>query len=172
MEHGEIQVEEEVLRERAARLAQIEEVEEHADHLKLLVLLLDDEWYAVEVTCVREVLHGAEITRVPCTPSYVLGIISVRGEIVSVCDVKEALGLTLEPTMGKPPIVVVEVGDVVTGLAADEVADIVEIPTASLEPALTAVDRFGAEYISGEAMIEGKLVAVLNVERLVAQEGQ
>ncbi|RJQ55970.1 MAG: hypothetical protein C4521_01220 [Actinobacteria bacterium] len=169
---GRIVDEREVLRERALRLAKPQEVEEHGDLCKLLVLRLADEWYAVDVAQVREVLHGVEVTRVPCTPSYVLGIVSVRGEIVSVCDVKEALGLGLEPAAGNPPIVIVEIDDVVTGLAADDVAEIVEVPEASVEPALTSVDRFGAEYVSGESMIDGKLVAILNVERLVIQQGQ
>ncbi len=164
--------EQDILHERALQLAKVQELAHQVEQAKLLILRLGDEWYAADVTQVREVLHGLEITRVPCTPSYVLGIVSVRGEIISVCDVKEALGLSMEATLGRPPIVVVEMGDLTTGLAADDVSDIVEIPETSVEPPLTALDRYGAEYITGEAMIEGRLVAILDVERLVTLEGQ
>lgn len=158
-----------VLHERAVRLAQPVAEEEHADKTQLLVLRLGDEWYALDVTYVREVMHDVEITRVPCAPSYVVGVLSVRGEIVSVCDLRRTLGITAEvPEM--PPVVVVEVGEITSSIIADDLADIVEVPSVAIEPVLATIDRTAAEYVMGEVTVDDRLVAILNLEHLIRPE--
>lgn len=162
--------EEKILHERAVQLAKAPEEESHADRTQLLVLRLEDEWYAVDVGHVREILHDVEITRVPCAPVYVMGILSVRGEIISVCDLKSTLGLPHEAQYDQAPVVVVETGEIVTGLVADDVADITEVTANAIEPALATIDRLQAEYILGEVMVDDRLVAILNLDRIVQKE--
>lgn len=159
-----------ILRERATRLAVPAEETRSEDETAVLVLEVGDEYCAVEVAQVREILHGAQITRVPCAAPYVMGVVSLRGEIVSVCDLGSLCGLAAGPRARSRPIVIVQVGDVTTGLAADGVLDIVQIPASAMEPALATIDKHRAEYITGEAMVDSKLVAVLNLEHLIHVE--
>jgi len=157
-----------VLHERAARLAQPVEEEERADRRHLLVLRLGDEWYGMDVGHVREILRNAEITRVPCAPPYVIGVLSVRGEIISVCDLRRLLGLSGD--MARGPVLVVELDDVVTGMIADDIADIVDVPAADIEPSLATIDRTMAEHVEGEVMVDGRLVALLDLRHLIEIE--
>lgn len=157
--------ESQLLHERATRLAQPVEEEQHADKRQLLVLRLGDEWYGLEVEHVREILRNANVTRVPCAPPYVLGVLSVRGEIVSVCDLWGLLGRAGEIPSG--PVLIVEVGDIVAGIVADDIADIVEVPAISVEPTLSTIDRTIAEHIEGEVMVDNRLVALLDIRKLM-----
>lgn len=161
---------EHILHERAVHLAQTAEEEEHGDKTQLLLVRLGDEWYALNVANVREILHQVRITRVPCAPAYVAGVVSVRGEIVSVCDLNATLGVVSEGEDQERPIVVVEVDGVTSSLLADDVSDIVEVPQNAIEPALAAIDRATAEHVCGEVMLDDRLVAILNLEHLIRLE--
>ena len=162
--------ESQLLHERAARLAQPVEEEQHADKRQLLVLRLGDEWYGLEVGHVREILRNVNVTRVPCAPPYVVGVLSVRGEIVSVCDLWGLLGRAGETPTG--PVLIVEVDDIIAGIVADDISDIVEIPAISVEPTLSTIDRAIAEHIEGEVTVDNKLIALLDVRKLMeSKEG-
>lgn len=167
--HGEMDLAK-VLHERAARLAQSVEEEQHADRRQLLVLRLGDEWYGMDVGHVREILRNIEVTRVPCAPPYVIGVLSVRGEIVSVCDLRGLLGLGGDVAHG--PVLIVELDDIVTGIIADDIADIVEVPAADVEPSLATIDRTMAEHVEGEVMVDGRLVALLDLRHLIVTEDE
>lgn len=161
---------EEVLHERAVALARPEGEETSADLLQVLLLRLAEEWYAVDVGHVREVLHGVEITRVPCAPAHVVGVLSLRGEIVSVCDLRSILGLSSGPRTGHALAIVVEADEIATAILADDVAGIAEMPSDEIEPTLTTIDRTAAEYVVGETTIDTKLVGILNLQHLVRAE--
>jgi len=161
---------EKVLHDRAARLAQPVEEEQHTDRRQLLVLRLGDEWYGMDVGHVREILRHTEITRVPCAPPYVIGVLSVRGEIVSVCDLRGLLGLQGDAAHG--PVLIVELDDIVTGITADDIADIVEVPAADVEPSLTTIDRTMAEHVEGEVMVGDRLIALLDLRHLIETEDE
>ena len=83
-----------VLRQRAAALARKPEEEKaHAEYMDVVAFLLADEKYAVEVSYVREVLRLKRLTPLPCTPPFVLGAINVRGQILSVVDLRRLFDL-------------------------------------------------------------------------------
>lgn len=158
-----------ILTARAESLA-TEHVDEVAsDTVSMLRFRLGSEWYAVKVQEVREIFHDYVITPMPCVPSYVRGVVSVRGEILSVTDPAQLMQLGRVDLDGAlmPPAVVVVLGSAVTALVVDEIGDITEVETDAFEPPIATIDRGQAEFISGTMHDDGALIGVLSVEKVL-----
>lgn len=157
----------EILRRRAESLALESLEEEISDQISLLLFRLSDEWYAVKVGDVREIFQEYEITTVPCVPDFILGVVSVRGEILSVMDPARLMHLgSIEfDALVHPPAIVIQNGDVVTAMVVDEIGDIAEVANGSIEPPVSIIDRAQAEFIAGSVFVNEMMVGLLNVER-------
>jgi len=163
----------EILRRRAESLA-LEAVEDEvSDRLSILLFRIADEWYAVRAGDVREIFQDYDVTALPCTPEFILGVTNVRGEILSVTDpaVLTSLGRVVGVEGAQPPAVVVTNGTVATALVVDEIRDIVEVPSSAIEPPVGVVNRAQAEFIAGSVFVDGSMVGLLNVERVLEPVG-
>lgn len=162
----------EVLRRRADSLAREAESEVDEDRVGLLMFALGDEWYAVRIEDVREIYNEYEITPIPCVPEFVLGVINIRGEILSVTEIRTMLRLpAAEVRPEVPPAIVVRNDSVVTAMVVDAIGDIVEVPKDSVEPPLSTTDKQQAEYVAGSVYIDGRLIAILNVDKVLTPVG-
>jgi purine-binding chemotaxis protein CheW len=162
---------EEILRQRAESLAleQGEQVEEQRSGI--LLFALGDEWYGARIEQVREIQNEYVITPIPCVPDYIRGVINIRGEIVSVTDLRSMMGLghTVAATAGsQAPVIVVCDETVCTALVVDSIGDIAEISAEAIEPPLAVSDRAQADYVSGTFYVAGRLVALVNLTRVLA----
>jgi purine-binding chemotaxis protein CheW len=166
------QTAEEVLARRAASLAQ-EAVDDNAgDQVALLLFRLGVEWYAVRVSDVREIYQEYEVTPVPCVPEFIQGVVSIRGEILSVTDLAKTMGVGSAFAEGhQPPAIVVNNCDVATAMVVDEIGDIIELPQGGLEAPVSIIDRSQAEFVLGSVYVDGTLVGVVNVDRVLEPVG-
>lgn len=164
---------EEVLNRRAESLSLQEVDEETSDHLSLLLFRIGDEWYAVSVGAVREIFQEYEVTSIPCVPSFILGVVNVRGEILSVTDPATMMHIgSIEETNGvKPPAIVIADDEVATALVVDEIGDITDVPNVSIEPPVSIIDRAQAEFIEGSVFVGGAMVGLLKVARILEPIG-
>lgn len=154
---------------RAESLA-AENIEEIAtDTVSMLRFRLGPEWYAVPVSDVREIFHDYVITPMPCVPRYVRGVVSVRGEILSVTDPAQLMQVGMVDLDGAtmPPAVVVVRGGLVTALVVDEIGDIAEVVSDAIEPPISTIDRAHAEFIGGTIHDDGGLIGVLSVQKVL-----
>ena len=140
--------------------------------VQLVVFRLSSEWYGVEITKAREVIEAGRITYLPSSPAYIAGIISLRGNILSVTDLKKLFGLPPEELTELSRIVVVESGTLETGLLVDEVAEVAVIPKNRIDPALATLSHEKAEYLEGECRFDNKLMGVLRVENILKKRIQ
>jgi purine-binding chemotaxis protein CheW len=145
-----------------------EEVKEKT--VQFLVFRLSGEWYGVELTEAKEVVKVLRITYLPSSPEHIAGIINVRGTILSVTDLKTIFGLPQEELTEKSRLVVIEHGLLETALLVDEVWEVIEVPVSKIDPTLTTIPPERAEYIEGQCKIEDKLIAILNVEKILAKQ--
>lgn len=166
----------EILRRRAESLAQVEEERVSNDSTELLMFRLGPEWYAVPIACVREIHHEYRVTPIPCVPDFVLGVINVRGEILSVTDLGALLqvpGRTDVETGGEmPSAIVVATDSCVSALVVDEIGDIVDVADSAIEPPLFTLDKTQAEYMSGSVYAEGLLIGIVNVGKVLEPIGE
>ncbi|TQV65384.1 MAG: chemotaxis protein CheW [Halothiobacillaceae bacterium] len=127
---------------------------------------LAGENYAVNVLNVHEVLKNAELTPVPGAPASVIGIINLRGNVVTVMDGRQRFSLPSMPMSDASRILILEVGQQVLGLLVDSVAEVIELPADEVEasPAVNSDDS--SVHIHGVISRPGGLVILLNLDNL------
>lgn len=166
-----IGVHDEILRQRAESLA-LEQTEQ-ADEQRsgILLFALGDEWYGVRIAQVREIYNEYVITPIPCVPDYINGVINIRGEIVSVTDMRAMMGLGRTEAVGgdgQLPVIVVCDETVCTALVVDAIGDIAEVSAEAMESPLSISDRAQADFVAGTFYVAGRLVALVNLTRVLA----
>lgn len=135
--------------------------------LQLVIFRLVKEWYGVEITKVKEVIKVGKISYLPSSPEYIAGIVSLRGNILSVTDLKRILNLPHEDLTEKARIIAIESGMVETGFLVDEVVDSIEVPVSKIEVPLLTIPAEGAKYIEGQCKVNDKLIALISVEKVL-----
>lgn len=158
----------EVLKTRAQALAK-EAVKEDPStgHLEVLEFLLGPERYGIETRYIREVYPLRDLTPLPCTPSFVAGVVNVRGSILSLIDLKAFFGLPKKELTDLNKVVVIQNRDMEFGLLADEVPGVQRLKTASIQPSLPTLTDIRAEYLKG--VTEDRLI-ILDAEKVLSDK--
>ena len=154
-----------ILRARALALARPPQRAEAADSsLEVLEFRLARESYALETRHVREVYPLKNITPLPCTPPFMLGIVNVRGRITPVIDIKKFFDLPDKGLTDLHRVVLVRSGDLELGLLADVIVGVRKIPLDSLQASLATLTGIRAEYLKG---VTAQRLVVLDLERML-----
>jgi purine-binding chemotaxis protein CheW len=136
-----------------------------ADAPRLLVFTAAGRTCACELTAVREIIPHRRATRLPGAPSFAVGLINLRGSIVTVLDLGIRLGgHAVDVERGS--IVLVDHGSRVVGLAVDELRDVQRVWRSSIEPADGEAGQEG--FVRGMLRAAGEVAALLDVSRIVA----
>lgn len=156
----------EILRARARALARPIEAAASADEwLDVLEFRLAHERYALEIRSVREVYPLKDLTRLPCAPAFVVGIVNVRGRILPVIDLKKFFDLPEQGLTDLHRIIVLEGPDLQLGLLADAAMGVQSIAAASLQSSLPTLTGIRSEYLKG---VTADHLVVLDAARLLA----
>jgi purine-binding chemotaxis protein CheW len=143
-------------------------VAEATEHL--VTFYLDREEYGIDVRQVQEIRRISDITVVPRAPEFIRGVINLRGRILPVLDLKRKLGLGVVEASRNARIVVVRVRERLLGLLVDGASQVPKIPVSRIEPAPEEVFERGGDYIRGVAKLDDRLIILVDLERLLAQE--
>lgn len=154
-----------ILKSRAERLArETEDRGADIDCIEILEFLLAHETYAIETPFVREVYPLTELTAVPCTPAFVFGLINVRGQILTVMNMKKFFDLPDKGLTNLNKVILVRKDAMDLGILADEIIGIRNISVNELQPPLSTMTGIHAEYLKG---VTGERLIVLNMERFL-----
>ena len=154
-----------ILRERAKALARKPEEKTSAqEQVEVVEFLLAHERYAIESSYVREVYPLKDLTPLPCTPAFVLGIINVRGQILSIIDLKKFFDLPEKGLTDLNKVIVVHREGMAFGILADVILGVRRIAPQDIQPSLPTLTGIRAEYLRG--VTKDRLV-FLNVERIL-----
>ena len=156
-----------ILKIRAKALAREPKEETDQEYVEVIEFLLAHERYGVESTYVREVYPLKELTPVPCTPPFVLGIMNVRGHIISVIDIKKFFDLPEKGLTDLNKVIVLQSGGMAFGILADAVLGVRNIPASALQPALATLTGIREEYLRG---IADEQVVVLDAKKLISDK--
>jgi purine-binding chemotaxis protein CheW len=121
----------------------------------------------IEVLQVQEVLRYLEMTRIPSARDVIQGLINLRGQIVTAVDMRARLGLPKRGEGETPMNMVVRSDDGAVSLLVDEIGDVVEVTAESYEPTPDNLPREQRELIEGVHKLEGRLLLVLDSERVL-----
>lgn len=157
-----------ILKERARALARKAVSAEAADAgIEVVEFILAHERYAVESEYVREVYPLEELTPLPCTPAFVLGIVNVRGEILSVIDIKKFFDLPEKGLTDLNKLIVLESEGMVFGIVADAISGVRRIQHAGIQPSLPTLTGIREDYLLG---VTAERVVILDAEKLLTDE--
>lgn len=162
-----------IFRERADNLRQRGDGENAtAINMPLAVVALNGEYFAINLAIVREFTNIRQVTPVPCTPDRIVGNMNLRGEIVTLVDIRNVLNMEVTAnSLSKSKAIVVEVAGFVAGIVVDEILDIVYLNLSELAPIPAALHLTNQEYLRGTALYGEKMMAVMNLEKLLTKGG-
>jgi purine-binding chemotaxis protein CheW len=139
--------------------------EEPTESLEVVEFLLAYERYAIESRFVREIYPLRDFTPLPCTPPFVLGLINVRGQIVSIIDVKKFFDLPEKGLADLNKVIVVETERMELGILADAVLGVQRVAVQDLQPSLPTLTGIRAQYLRG---VTKDSLVVLDVEKILS----
>jgi purine-binding chemotaxis protein CheW len=153
------------------RNAQIEDEHRHDQH-QYLTFVLGRETFALGILCIKEILEYTPPTEVPMMPSFIRGVVNLRGAAVPVVDLCTRFGRVSAPVGKKTCIVIVEASaggeSHVLGVVVDAVNEVLEIPNTEIEPPPSFGSSIRTDFIQGMGKVRGKFVIILDVERVLS----
>jgi purine-binding chemotaxis protein CheW len=138
--------------------------------LQWVTFHLEDETYGINVMQVQEVLRYSEIAPVPGSPSYVLGIINLRGNVVTVIDTRSRFGLQGAEVTDNSRIVIIEAEKQVIGILVDSVAEVVYLRTSEIDSTPNIGTEESAKFIQGVSNREDELLILVDLNKLLNDE--
>ena len=138
--------------------------------LQWVTFKLDKETYGINVMQVQEVLRHTEIAPVPGAPSYVLGIINLRGNVVTVIDTRIRFGLEPAEVTDSSRIVIIESEKQVIGILVDSVAEVVYLKSSEIDVAPNVGTDESAKFIQGVSHRDDELLILVDLNKLLSDE--
>ena len=129
---------------------------------------LENETYGVNVMQVQEVLRYTEIAPVPGAPDYVLGIINLRGNVVTVIDTRLKFGLMPAEITDNSRIIIIEAEKQVVGILVDSVAEVVYLKASEIDPAPSVGTEESARFIQGVSNRKEDLLILVDLNKLLS----
>lgn len=145
---------------------------EGAHERQLVVFDLADESFGVDINTVREIIRMQHVTRIPDAPSYVEGVMNLRGTVIPVVDLRTRFGLEVAEATAQSRVVVVDLGGAGVGVLVDGVREVLRIPAGSIEPPSSVITTVDSYYLEGIANLDGRLLILLDLERALAERAQ
>jgi purine-binding chemotaxis protein CheW len=159
-----------ILRARARSLAANNEAKTNArphQLLEVVEFVLGPEHYGIESCHIREIHPLSEFTPLPCTPVFVLGLVNVRGQILSIIDIKKLFDLPEKGLTDLNKVIIVYADHMELGILADAILGVRRIAREELHPALPTMTGIREEYLKG---ITKDPLVVLDVEKILSDE--
>lgn len=167
--------ERQILHHRAQELSQIQIISNTETFLPLAVMRLGDEYLGLNLDVVKEFITIRQVTPIPCCPSQIIGDINLRGEVVTIVDIRKALSLNSKFNQNPQPkyenrkAIIVQVEEVIAGIIVDQVLDVIYVPPTAILSIPTALSRPHQELFQGVVSYEPKPVTILGLRQLFYQ---
>jgi len=129
---------------------------------------LEEEKYGVPVQQVKEVLRYSEITPVPGAPDYVLGIINLRGNVVTILDTRKRFALAPREVDDDTRILILEVAEQTVGILVDSVSEVMRLRASEIETAPNVGNDESSKYIQGVASRDSHLLILVDLDKLLS----
>jgi purine-binding chemotaxis protein CheW len=137
--------------------------------LELLTFQLANQEYSLDIMSVREIRGWTRTTPLPHAPSYMKGVINLRGTVLPVMDLAQRLGLAPREHTDRNVIIVVNHEDAMTGLLVDAVSDIIALTSEDLQPPPEIQSTSGLNVVSALTLIDERMIRVLDLSSIVSQ---
>lgn len=138
------------------------------DTVRVLSFILGKENYGVDITQAKEVFRSERFTKVPGTPAFAVGVTNLRGQVVSVIDIRSFLGLPAE----RPPqgmwVIVTDVREGLVGLWVDRITEAVKVQRSAIQPPVATLSGAQADYTTGQVTYGSDILVMLDLSRILS----
>jgi purine-binding chemotaxis protein CheW len=138
-----------------------------AEFQEFLCFRVSSEIYAINIMDIKEIIKPRAVTEVPRAPAFVPGVLSLRGIIIPVFNMRLRLGLPMVEKSARERIIVLKKSEEFFGILVDEVTQVVRIPAASIEKPPAVLDDIDRDFVSGIGRFDGQMLIVLNQEKIL-----
>ena len=159
-----------IFHQRAQTLAQIlsEETEKTGEQIPLAIVSLEGECFGLDLAKVREFTKVSSFASIPCCPKHIIGNMNLRGEILTLVDIRPTLNLETSSVQTGSQAVVVEVDDIVAGLPVDEVLDVMYISSEEVDSVPIAISA-NSEYFQGNTNYSEQIITILDLTKIMTE---
>lgn len=133
--------------------------------LKIITFKLGDEEYGLDITNVQSIERINHITRIPNAPSFVKGVINLRGNVNPIIDLGSMLNLEERPYTDHSRVIITRYEDIELGLIVDQTNDVIDVNPDAIE--MVSSSSFESDYFGGIAKINGRLIILLKLAELM-----
>jgi purine-binding chemotaxis protein CheW len=126
--------------------------------------------FCIDIMSVREIRGWTPATALPHAPSYVRGVINLRGSVLPVVDLAERLGFPPTDASARQVIIVVQVGAQIIGLLVDAVSDILTLTTETIQPTPEVASASVKFFVRGMLAIDGRMIGVIELDSVMLSE--
>lgn len=137
---------------------------------KYLTFHIDKENYGIEIRHVIEIIVMQEITVVPDMPDFIIGVINLRGQVISVMDIRARFKMEAREYDDRTCIIVVKINDISIGLIVDTVNEVIDIPESQMDPPPKTHSGIGSSYIKGMGKVDNSVKILLDIEKILYEE--
>ena len=139
--------------------------------IPIAIIGLGDEYFGLDLGLVRGFIDISNLTPIPCCPNHIVGNMNLRGEIITLVDIRKALSIPVSPISIGSQAVVVQVDDIVAGLPVERVLDMVELNSVDLNSSPTVPSALNLQYLQGTTFFKGKMLSVLDLPKIFTKGG-
>ncbi len=159
-----------IFRERAANLIEAARRQDITGLMSLAVVMLNGEYFGLDLSLVREFTDIKQITPVPCCGDFILGNMNLRGEIVTLVDIRHLLNLPRDGVNDVAKAMVVHLKDIVAGITIDEVCDVIYLQPSEIKAAPTSGHSGNNEYLRGTALYRDKILGLIDFQKIITEQ--
>ena len=134
---------------------------------ELLSFRVGEQEFCVDIMIVREIRGWVPETPLPHAPTYVRGVVNLRGAVLSIIDLSERLGLGAANPSAQHVIIVSQIGTQTVGLLVSAVSDILTVSDRMIQPTPAVASGMASNYVQGLLTVENRMVSLLCTERLI-----
>lgn len=138
---------------------------------KYLIFRLGDDEYGIDIHKITTIIEkDMSIARVPKLPAFIKGVINLRGEIIPVISLRLKFGMDRDVDTPDTRIVIIKLDEITAGLIVDSVAEVIELDEESTESIANISGELSMDYITGVGKAQGRIITLLNLEKLISLE--
>ena len=151
-----------------AMLEDVDQATAKTNCQKVLVFTLDQEQFAVDIADAKEVLELSRTTKIPYAPNFILGAMNLRGDILTVIDIRTLIGLPQARRLDEAKVIVTDVTGAPVGLLADTVQGTLDLSVDDIQNPLLTLEGSSMNHMKGQVQLEDNILVLLDLKRLLS----
>jgi purine-binding chemotaxis protein CheW len=134
---------------------------------ELIAIRIGAQEFCVDVMCVREIRGWTPATPLPQSPSFVCGVINLRGTVLPIVDLAARLGFAATEPTARHAIVVAQLGHQVVGLLVDGVSDIFTVTDDKIQPTPDVASEMAKKFVRGVIATDGRMISLITLDSIL-----